>query len=124
MLDEAAADLAAILADDVGGFAVPIMLTDPDGNTAIVNGLATDIGLTYHPESGVAVSAQKISVALPISALDSVGIGRPRGIGDRGGRPWFVTFKLPNNEELTYKVASSMPDALGCLICFVELYNR
>jgi hypothetical protein len=124
LLETAAADLAGILSDDVGGFAVPITLVDPSGNQATINGLANDIGFTINPETGVAVSGQKATVALPIRALTGAGLGQPQGVASAKSRPWTVTFTLSTGVEQTFKVASTMPDALGCLVCHLETYEQ
>ncbi len=123
LLDQAAADLQAILTDNVGGFAVPITIVSPLGLKVTINGLATDIGLSIDPGTGMSVSDQKASVALPIRSLDSAGIGQPRGVSGRDANPWLVSFTLPTGGEQTFKVSSSHPDKLGCLICLLEYYN-
>lgn len=124
-LETAAADLAGILSDDVGGFAVPIQIVDPNNNTATVNGIANEIGFKIDPETGVAVSGQKATVALSLRAIDAAGLGQPRGIAAGDKRPWSMTFQLPAMRDAqTFKVASTMPDQLGCLVCFLEIYEQ
>lgn len=123
LLETAAADLQAILADAGGGFAVPIQIVAPDGRTVTINGQATDIGLSIDPETGMAVSGRKASVALPIRALNAAGIGQPCGVSGRSANPWRVKLTLPTGGEQTFKVSSSAPDKLGCLICFLEAFE-
>lgn len=124
LLEQAAADLDAILTDNVGGFAVPIRIVDPNNNTATINSLANEIGFKIDPETGVAVSGQRATVALSLRALATAGLGQPRGVAAGDKRPWTVTFQLPAmREPQTMKVASTMPDQLGCLVCFLEFYE-
>lgn len=120
LLETAAADLAEILSDDVGGFAVPIKVVNPDNRKATIKGFATDIGFTINPDTGQPVAGQKISIALPLRALNAAGLGEPSGIADSNSRFWMVTFTLPTGGEHTYKIASTMPDKLGVIVCFLE----
>lgn len=124
LLDTAAADLADILSDADGGFAIPITIVAPDARTVTVNGIATDIGMTIDPQTGAVVSGRKASVALPIRLLDTAGIGQPCGVSDRNSPPWMVKFTLPTGGEQTFKVSSSEPDKLGCLVCFLETFEE
>lgn len=123
LLDEAAADLAAILADTVGGFSIPITLTDPDGEETELVGLATDIHLTIDPDTGQAVVGRKASIALSLIELEAAGLEQPRGIAGRAVKPWLATFTLATGAEQTFKISSVMPDKLGCLVCFLEIYQ-
>lgn len=121
LLEQAAADLVAILSDDVGGFAVAIRVIDPDDNAATINGLATHIGVTVDPETGLTVAGQKSSVALPIAKLREAGLKNPRGVSDDNLRPWRV--RVPSWGDMTFKVSTVMPDKLGCVVCFLEAYK-
>lgn len=123
LLEQAAADLAEILSDDVG-FAVPITVVDPGGSQATINGLATDIGLTINPETGIAVASRKASVALSLRALEAAGLGQPYGVADGSRKPWTVTLTLPTGDEQTFKITTTMPDKLGVIVCFLEIYER
>ena len=123
LLDEAAADLAAILADTVGGFSIPITLTDPDGEETELVGLATDIGLSIDPDTGQAVVGRKASIALSIQALEEAELEQPRGVASKTAKPWLATFTLATGAEQTFKISSVMPDKLGCLVCFLEIYQ-
>jgi hypothetical protein len=122
LLDTAAADLVAILSDTVGGFAIPITLVDPAGNEATINGLATDIGLTIDPETGQAVIGRKASIAIPLRALEEAELEQPRGVASKTAKPWTATFTLPTGQAQTFKITSAMPDKLGCLVCFLDVY--
>ncbi len=123
LLETAAVDLAEILSDDVGGFAVPITVIDPNNRRATIKGLGTDIGLTINPETGAPVAGQKISVALSIRALEAAGLGVPYGVPSSDSRFWRVKFQLSTGREQTFKVATTMPDRLGVVVCFLELCN-
>lgn len=123
LLERAAADLTRILSDAAGGFAVPIRVVDPSSNAATINGLATDIGIKIDPETGVAVSGRKASVAFPLAKLLEAGLDDPRGITDNMKRPWTVTLELPTGGEGTFKISGTVPDRLGCIVCFLEEYE-
>lgn len=123
LLDEAAADLQAILGDATRGFAVPITVTDPANNTAVINGLQTDVALTIDPETGVAVTGRRASVVLPIAALTAAGLGEPRGVADSDRKPWLVRFTAPTGGEQLFKVTEALPDKLGCVVCLLEVYK-
>lgn len=125
LLEKAAADLAGILSDSVGGFALPIQIVDPNGNTATVNGLAADIGTAINPDTGQIVAGRTVSVALPLRGLAAAGLGQPVGIAAGASRrPWTCSFTLPTGDEQTFRVARTKPDRLGCLVCDLELYER
>ncbi len=123
LLDEAAADLASILDDTVGGFSIPIVVIDPAGNQATINGLANDIGMTTDPQTGMAIAGRQSTVALSLAALEAEGLGVPVNVTDKTSKPWLVRFTLPNGCEATFKVSSTMPDQLGVVVCFLEAYN-
>ena len=120
---QAATDLATITAD-TDGFGWPITVIDPDGTSAALTGLSSDIGHTIEPDTGMVVSGRLASVALAISALTAAGLGIPRGIADSDSRPWRVTFEDSAGIEHTFKVAESRPDrALGVVVCLLEVYH-
>jgi hypothetical protein len=123
LLDDAAADLAGILSDATGGFAVPIQVIPPRGRPALINGIAQDIGSKIDPGTGVMVSGRSASVALPILALRAAELEDPVGVaGGTDDRPWLVKFTLKTGTEQMFKVTSTMPDKLGCIVCFLDEY--
>lgn len=122
LLDQAATDLRSILENDQD-FAVPIVVTNPDGVSATLKGLQTDHALTIDPETGVAVTGSNVSVALSIQALQQAGIGQPRGIADSSRRPWLVQFTTPTGDTQKFKVAEALPDKLGCLVLRLEVWK-
>ena len=124
LLDQAKADLQTILTDNVGGFAVPITVTDPDGNTAIINGLQSDVHLSVDPQTGGMIAGRRASVALSLASLAAAGLGEPRGIaGSSAAKPWLIAFTTPTGKSLTMKVAEALPDELGCIVCLLEIYK-
>ena len=123
LLDTAAADLRAILADTVSGFSIPIRLISPTDQEITLNGLANDIGLTVDPETGQMVAGSTASVALPLAVIDEAGNGRPRAIASKTEKPWRVILTLPSGGEQTFKVSRGMPDNFGCIVCFIETYD-
>jgi hypothetical protein len=123
-MEQAAADLVTIMSDTVGGFAIPITVIDPDDNQATINGFANDIGQELDPETGTMIVGRQASVALPIRALRAADLGEPRAIADDSRRPWRVQVQLPTaTTPLTFKVTKTMPDKLGCIVCFLQSYR-
>lgn len=117
----ASSDLKLILEDSATGFGVPMTLTSPDGETQEITGMASDIGLTLDPETGQNISARTAHVTLPTAALT---IGRPKGVPDVLMQPWLVEFQLPGESSpVKFKINESMPDRLGCIVCFIELWE-
>lgn len=123
LIEQAAADLRAIMADTTGGFSIPIRLISPLDQEITLNGLANDIGLTVDPETGVAVAGASASVALPLAVIDEAAIGRPRDVASKNAKPWRVICQLPSGGEQMFKVTRTMPDNFGCVVCFLETYD-
>ena len=121
---QAAADLQALLEDTAAGFGWPITVTSPDSLSLSLSGFSTDIGQTIDPETGMAVSGRRASVALPLQPLVDASLGIPRAIADGGSKPWVVRFEDILGVRHTYKVCESMPDrALGIVTCLLESYR-
>jgi hypothetical protein len=121
---QAAADLLSIVQDATTGFGWPIVLTSPEGLTVALMGLSTDVGQTIDPETGVAVSGRRASVAIPIATLTALGMGLPRAIADSSSKPWVVRFQDVHGAPQSYKVQEAMPDrALGIVTCLLEAYR-
>lgn len=121
---QAAADLKAIVEDSVGGFGWPITVTNPDGVTAAMVGLSTDVNLTIDPETGQAVAGRRASVALALATLATLGLGVPVGIEDCKRKPWLVVFSDIGNSPQTFKVKTALPDrAIGLVVCELEAYR-
>lgn len=121
----AAADHRAIVEDRTGGFGWPVSVTDPNGVTAALVGLETDIGYFIDPDTGQGVSGRKSAIRLTLAALSEAGLGIPRGIADGTSRPWLVSFvDIVSGATLTWKVARSMPDrAIGAVDLILESYE-
>lgn len=121
---QAEADLAFILEDDVGGFGYSITLTDPSGLTDTFTGFSDDIAQVIDPDTGQAVSGRLASVALRISSLYAAGFKLPKGIADTGSKPWTVAFNDINGRAHTFKISESNPDrAVGIVVCLLEAYR-
>ena len=121
--DQAAADLRTIL-EDVDGFGWPITVTDPAGTTAALTGFSSDIGETIDPDTGLAVSGRRASVAIPIAALTDAGLGIPRGVHDSSTGAWRVSFDDSAGNTHTLKVSGAFPDrAIGAVTCWLEAYQ-
>lgn len=121
--EQAAADLKTIV-EDLDGFGWPITVTDPFGITAALRGLSTDIGHTIDPETGVAVSGRRASIAIAIASLTAAGLGIPRGIADASSKPWVIVFNDIGGIAHTFKVCEAMPDrAIGVVTCLLATYK-
>jgi hypothetical protein len=123
LLDLAAADLRTIVEDASGGFAVPVTVIDPNGDSVVLNGLQNDVAYTIDPETGLAVSGRRVSVTLSLVSLEEAGLGQPCGIPDKSRKPWRMMFTAPTGAEQTFKVVDALPDKLGCLVCILEVYR-
>jgi hypothetical protein len=120
---QAAADLAMIHADTVGGFGWSISVTNPEGVTAVLTGLSTDVHTSIDPETGVVVPGRRASVSLVRAHLATAGLGQPRGINGRNEKPWLVTFLDVDGASHTFKVVEALPDrAIGSVVCILEHY--
>ena len=117
----AAADTKAILEDSAGGFGVPMVLTSPSGASQNITGMAADIGQTIDPETGQSISGRRSHVTLPTESLT---IGRPVGVPQEAVSPWLVEFQLPSETApQRFRIFETMPDRLGCIVCFVENWD-
>lgn len=120
---QAAADAQAIL-NDAAGFSWPIKVTAPDDATACLKGFGNDISLLIDPNTGMAVSGRKASIALALADIDAAGIGIPKGIAESDRRPWVVEFDDIRGVPHRFKVSESNPDrALGIVTCTLEAYR-
>lgn len=120
--DIAAADNAKFLQDATGGFARPVTLQSPSGQTATINALCNDIANTIDPETGAVVSARYATVTFSIVALAKAGIGTP--IAVTSGRPWRVSFRGASGELKTFMVNDVPSDDLGTITCRLKLLKN
>ncbi len=122
LADQAAADLAAIFADEQG-FAAEVELTSPDGITVGVRAFTADVAHLIDPQTGQAVSGRVVSLALPLALLaDWPGLAI--GVADTDRKPWSVKFCDVTGAEHTVRIRETRPDrTLGVLLCFVEAYK-
>lgn len=122
----AEADLATTLEDAVGGFGVPIIITDPDGNVGNLIGFGNDIAEFIDPDTGQAVTGRMVSAVVRISSLATAqpdALGIPVGIADASKKPWQVQFDDVNGNTINTKVQQSNPDrALGIVSLLLEIY--
>ena len=120
----AEADLAIILEDDMCGFAWPINITDPLGQSADLKGQSGDISQTIDPETGVLISGQLAHVTLRITTLEGLGFEIPRGVAAESVKPWVIRFDDIAGAPRVYKVQESNPDfTLGIVVCLLERYE-
>lgn len=122
LYSQAHTDLNSILSD-AGGVGLAITVTRPDGTSAEVKGTAQDIGLTIDPETGHTVSGRRASVGLPTAGLDA-SVGRPVVIQSEALKPWLVSYQLPSEvSATTYRITETLPDRLGLIVCFLEVWR-
>ncbi len=105
------------------GFAVPITLTTPAGETHEISGLAADIGLSIDPETGVMIHGRKATVAISLAVLGELGLATPEGSPDEDTRPWLVTWTPSTGGAQTMAVVGSIPDKLGCVVLELSRYT-
>ena len=117
--ETATADNAQFLQDTEGGFARPVTLQNPAGQTASLNALCNDIANTIDPETGAVVSARYATVTFSWAALSKAGLGRPVAI--TSGRPWRVSFRGADGELKTFMVNDVPSDDLGTVTCRLKL---
>ncbi len=123
--EQAERDLGAII-EDRALWGWDIVLMAPDGHSAELTGLSTDISLAIDPETGELVSGRTASVALRISSLRLKGFAEnPKGISDSKSKPWVVGFKDINGTPCLFKVFKSNPDrAIGAITLILEAYKQ
>lgn len=120
----AESDLSFILEDDINGFGWAIILTNPDGLSANLKGMSSDISQLIDPDTGQAISGRLASIALRISSLIAAGLSLPENISESNKKPWIVSFKDINGNDYTFKVMQSNPDrAIGLVTCILESYT-
>jgi hypothetical protein len=117
--DIASADNAKILQDRDGGFARPVTLQNPEGQTASLNALCNDIANTIDPETGAVVAARYATVTFSWVGLQKAGLGRPVAI--TSGRPWRVSFSGADGELKTFMINDVPSDDLGTVTCRLKL---
>lgn len=125
LLQQAAADLRAIV-ENTNEFGVAIKVEDPDGLSSNQNGLTTDVGNMFDPNTGQMIAGRRASVALSTQALLAAGhTGLPAGASDPSKTPWIVTFLDIHGRECVFMVSAAMPDRkLGLVTCSLEHYRR
>lgn len=120
---QVAADLKTIL-EDTDGFGWAITVTDPAGTSASLTGLSTDIGLLIDPETGIAVSGRRASIAIALASLSAASLSIPAGVASPSSKPWVVTFADVAGTSHTFKIQEAMPDrAAGVVTCILEAYR-
>ena len=117
---QAAIDAKAILEDSDSGFGWPLTLISPAGVTSYATGFATDVAETIDPETGLAVSGRRASVAISLLGLPEL----PTAVPESTRRPWVVTFDDVTATLTTWKVIEVLPDrALGVVVLLLEAYR-
>lgn len=120
LYDQANLDNEAILTD-LGGFGVPMTVTRPDGTSAELVGMAADIGVTIDVETEQAVAGRTVHATIPMAPLFSAFGSLPTAVPSQSMKPWRIAMQLPGETTLrTFRVTETMPDRLGCVVCFLE----
>jgi len=115
-------DVERILTD-VGGFAWPLTVTDPDGKKGCLNGFSSDVGDLFDPETGQSISSRQVEVSLSVDSLNRVGLGHPEYVASETGKPWIVEFDDIEGTPGKFKVARTAPDlTVGIILCYLEAY--
>lgn len=118
----ASADNAQILQDTEGGFARPVTLQNPAGQTASLNALCNDIANTIDPETGAVVSGRYATVTFSWAALNKAGLGKPVAITK--GAPWKVSFRGADGELKNFMINDVPSDDLGTVSCRLKLLQN
>lgn len=122
LLEQAKALSRSVL-NDTSGFGVPVTVTSPDGISAVVHGLSTDIGLSIDPDTGLTVSGRKASVSVSIEDLTDAGLEVPEAVPDESEKPWLVRIANAQGSQLM-KVVDTVPDlTLGVVILHLGKYR-
>ncbi len=122
--DLAASDHAAIVQDVAGGFAIPIVVTNPEGVSLSMNGLTTDVGEVVDMQSGMEIAGRRVSVQILTAPLIAAGMGEPRAVMDGNAKPWLVTFANVQGVPRTYKIFDVKPDEIfGSHKCLCEAWQ-
>ena len=127
--EQARADLAFTLKDEVNGFGRAVVLIDPAGAEVQVSGQTGDIGLVIDPDTGTAVAGRTAHISLAVDDINkaiSEGAidGFPRGISDESRKPWLCRFDDLEGATYTFKLINTFPDrTLGLLTCLVGAYR-
>lgn len=122
--DLAALDHAAIVTDVAGGFAIPILVTNPEGVELAMAGFTTDVGEVVDPQSGMLIDGRRVSVQILTAPLIAAGMGEPRAVSDGSRKPWLVRFANVHGEQRTYKIFEVKPeDVLGSHKCLLEAWE-
>lgn len=115
----AAADNAQLLQEVDGGFARPVTLQSPSGDTAIINALCNDIANTIDPETGAVVAARYATVTFAKPALVAAALGIPVAVNS--GKPWRVSFRAADGELKTFMLNDVSHDDIGSVTCRLKL---
>ena len=118
-------DLKLTLEDNQFGFGTSVKVTDPDGLSADVFGQTNDIAFQIDPQTGQAISATVIEVALRISTLLSAGFtDLPKDQSDKTKKPWIFEFDDINGNPGKFIVKQSNPDrTLGIILCQLQIFK-
>lgn len=123
LLEQAAADVRAIL-ENTDEFGLPMTVTSPIGDVATITGFAADIGQEIDPETGQLVSGRRIHATLPVAAIHEAFGEQLRGVHDEAMLPWRITLQLPSMPTAqVFKVMDVMPDKIGAVVCWLEIFG-
>jgi hypothetical protein len=123
-LRQQANDALDFMVSDPEGFGWPIKITSPEGASADLIGLSSDVAETIDVETGVAVAGRSAHVALQVDDLTAAGLKVPVGIAESPRRPWVVDFEDIAGRPYRFKVSEARHDrAVGLVLCFLESFE-
>jgi len=115
---------AADLATTVEGDGVAVIVTDPDGASAELTGLAADVGALIDPETDTMVSGRQATVTLRVASLTAAGMGVPVGIAETASKPWRITVADVEGTTHDFAVGRAFHDrTIGVVTCMLEGYD-
>lgn len=103
-------DLGTILETTDGGFGRPVVLTDPSGTSATIDGMTGNISNAIDPETGAEIVGDFPSVTLRISSILAAGLAMPVQEKHTGATAWRVSFEDLAGTTHTFRVQRPEPD--------------
>jgi len=124
-LQDSAANFVRSILENKDQFGIEMTVTDPSGVQAQITGIPTDIHQSIDPQTGLLVASRTLCVSMPLAAFDEKFGKRPEGVSARGRRQWLVELKLPTMPAaVKYAVEGTRPDAIGIVLCFLQIYEE
>ena len=117
-------DLEFILEDVEAGWGNPIVVTNPDGLTGVVNGQTGEVHALVDPETGATISVKTAHCSMRQKTLFDLGFTLPKAQPDETKKPWVFQFADQNGIVRQYAVSEARPDnTLGVITIMLEFFK-